>query len=244
MNNNTKTNFGKRKVSPYLKTKLVQNIFTNVAKKYDIMNDLMSFGTHRVWKKELIDLINIQPLDKIKDVGSGTGDLIALIDKKRLNNSIYSIDLNLEMLKFGKKKFFNKKIKFIKANAEKLPFKDNTFDKYIISFCLRNVTNYKEALKESLRVIKPGGVFYCMEFSSPELNVLKLIYDQYKKNYIPWIGKIIANNLDAYKYLDESIDFFPDQKNLLKIINETGYVNTKYINLFNGIVAVHSGYKV
>ncbi len=208
------------------------------------MNDLMSFGTHRVWKKELIDLINIQPLDKIIDVGSGTGDLIALIDKKRLNNSIYSIDLNLEMLKFGKKKFFNKKIKFIKANAEKLPFKDNTFDKYIISFCLRNVTNYKEALKESLRVIKPGGVFYCMEFSSPELNVLKLIYDQYKKNYIPWIGKIIANNLDAYKYLDESIDFFPDQKNLLKIINETGYVNTKYINLFNGIVAVHSGYKV
>ena len=133
---NLKTSFGKRKVSSKLKTSMVQDIFSNIAKNYDVMNDLMSFGAHRIWKKELVDIMNIQTADIIIDVGSGTGDLINLIFKQKLINNIYSVDLNSEMLRYGKKRFNNKKIKFIRATAESLPFKNDYFDKYIISFIL------------------------------------------------------------------------------------------------------------
>ena len=156
---NLKTSFGKRKLSVALKTSLVQKVFTDVAKKYDVMNDLMSLGAHRLWKNELIDLMNIQLTDTIIDVGSGTGDLIDLILNKRIVNSIYSIDLNNEMLKYGKKRFKNKNVYFVKSNAEKLPFKNDFFDKYTISFCLRNITDIKKALYEAIRVLKPGGTF-------------------------------------------------------------------------------------
>jgi len=241
---NLKISFGKRKVSTNVKTSLVQNIFSDVAKNYDLMNDLMSFGAHRLWKKELIDMMNIQISDVIIDVGSGTGDLIKLILKKNLINNIYSVDLNKEMLKYGKKRFKNKRIKFIKANAENLPFENDYFDKYIVSFCLRNVTNIKKALKEAYRIIKPGGIFYCLEFSLPESNLTNLIYKSYKKNIIPWIGKKIAKNEQAYKYLEESIDSFPDQEELLNNIKKIGFTKSKYLNMFNGIVSIHSGFKV
>ena len=240
---NLKTSFGKRKVSKNSKTKLVQEIFTNVAKNYDLMNDLMSFGAHRLWKKELIDMLNIQKNEKIIDIGSGTGDLIKLLLKKKLKNEIYSVDLNNTMLDFGKRRFKNKKVKFINANAEKLPFKNNTFDKYIISFCLRNITNIKIALRESLRILKPGGVFYCLEFSSPESSLVNSSYQFYKNNMIPLIGKIIAKDELAYRYLEESIDQFPNQKELLTNLNYIGYHETNYINLFNGIVCIHKGFK-
>ena len=180
--NNLKTSFGKRKVSSNVKTSLVQAVFSDVAKNYDLMNDLMSLGSHRLWKKELIDMMNIQITDTIIDVGSGTGDLINLILKKKLIQIIYSVDLNNEMLMYGKKRFNNKKIKFIKANAQNLPFKNNYFDKYIISFCLRNVTNTKKALKEAYRILKPGGLFYCLEFSTPESDLINSIYNNYKKS--------------------------------------------------------------
>jgi len=241
---NLKKKFGKRKVSPNLKTTLVQEVFTGVANKYDVMNDLMSFGTHRLWKKELIDMMNIQKNDKIIDVGSGTGDLLKFILKKSLDNTIYSVDLNSEMLKHGRKRFRDNKIKFIKANAENLPFENETFDKYIISFCLRNVTNIKNALKESLRVLKPGGIFYCLEFSCPESSLINLTYKKYKKNIIPWIGNLVTNNKDAYKYLEESIDQFPNQNQLLNYIKEAGFHEVNYINMFNGIVSIHKGFKV
>ena len=139
---NLKTNFGKRKVSSRLKTSLVQKIFSDVAEKYDLMNDLMSFGAHRLWKKELVNLMNIQTKDKIIDVGSGTGDLIKLILKKKLINTVYSVDLNNEMLSFAKKKFINQKIKFIKANAEKLPFQNNYFDKIYYFFLSKKYNKY------------------------------------------------------------------------------------------------------
>ena len=241
---NLKTSFGKRKVSPNAKTSSVQELFSNVAKEYDLMNDLMSLGSHRLWKKELINMMNIQITDSIVDVGSGTGDLINLILKKKLIKNIYSVDLNKEMLKYGKKRFNNKKIKFIEANAESLPFENNYFDKYIISFCLRNVTNIRKALKEAYRILKPGGIFYCLEFSTPESNIINSIYNRYKKNIIPWIGEKIAKNKQAYKYLEESIDQFPNQEELLINIKKIGFKKVKYLNMFNGIVSIHSGFKI
>ena len=241
---NLKTSFGKRKVSQKEKTSLVQNVFSQVAENYDLMNDFMSFGAHRLWKKELIDFMNIQLSDVIIDVGSGTGDLVDLILKKKLNNKIYSTDLNKEMLKYGKKKFISKKIKFIEANAEKLPFKDDFFDKYIISFCLRNVTDLEKTLKESYRILKPGGSFFCLEFSTPDSYLVRKIYQNYKKNIIPWIGEKIAHNKEAYRYLEESIDIFPNQENLLNKINNIGFVETEYLNIFNGIVSIHTGFKI
>ncbi len=240
---NLKTSFGKRKVSKSSKTKLVQKVFTNVANNYNLMNDLMSFGAHRLWKKELIDMINIQKNEKIIDIGSGTGDLINLILKKKMQNVIYSVDLNDAMLDYGKKRFKNKKIKFVKANAENLPFENNSFDKYIISFCLRNITDIKAALKESMRILKPGGVFYCLEFSSPKKGLINSSYKIYKNKIIPWIGKIVAKDELAYRYLEESIDQFPDQKKLISNLNYIGYHETKYINMFNGIVCIHKGFK-
>ncbi len=241
---NIKTNFGKRKVSTKLKTKLVQDVFTNVASNYDLMNDLMSFGSHRLWKKELINLMNIQKNETIVDVGSGTGDLINLILKLKKNNSIYAVDLNSEMLKYSEKRHKNKNITFLRANAEKLPFNNNSIDKYIISFCLRNVTNIDNTLKESYRILKPGGVFYCLEFSSPESNLIKQLYNQYKKKIIPWIGSNVAKNKEAYKYLEESIDQFPNQKKLISFLNKIGFMNSYYLNIFNGIVSIHIGYKI
>ena len=242
--NNLKTNFGKRRVSVNEKTSLVQGVFSDVAKKYDIMNDFMSFGAHRIWKSEFINLLNIQKNDKIIDVGSGTGDLIAKILAKKIHNPIYSVDLNAEMLKYGKKKFKNKKVNFIRANAEKLPFKEHAFDKYIISFCLRNVTDINKALTESYRVLKPGGVFYCLEFSEPKNYIINKIYDNYKKNIIPWVGEKIAQNRKAYRYLEESISLFPNQKKLLNTLKKVGFIEVKYINMFNGIVSIHRGFKV
>ena len=241
---NLKTSFGKTKVSQSIKTSLVQKVFSDVAKNYDLMNDLMSLGSRRLWKKELIEIMNIQIADNIIDVGSGTGDLINLIIKKNLKNDIYSVDLNNEMLKYGKARFKNRKISFVNANAENLPFEDNYFDKYIISFCLRNVTNVKKALGEAFRVLKPGGGFYCLEFSKPESHVVDFLYKNYKKYIIPLIGEKITKNRQAYRYLEESIDQFPSQEELLTAISEIGFKETKYLNMFNGVIAVHSGFKV
>ena len=245
--NNLKTNFGKRKITAEKKTPLVQKLFSEVSKKYDLMNDIMSFGTHRLWKKRLIEIMNINSNDKIIDVGSGTGDLTKIILKENKNVLIYAVDLNLEMLNEAKKQFNDqqkKKIKFINANAEKLPFKNNFFDKYVISFCLRNITYIEKALLESFRILKPGGIFYCLEFSAPTSSVINKIYSKYKNKIVPFIGEKVANNKNAYKYLEESISQFPNQKILLDKINNVGFEKTSYINLFDGIVSIHIGFKI
>ena len=245
--NNLKTNFGKKKVREENKTYSVQKIFTEVSKKYDLMNDVMSLGAHRMWKKRLVEMMDIQINDIIIDVGSGTGDLVKLILKENNHISIYSVDLNIDMMNEGKKNFNNKqlkKIQFINANAEKLPFENNFFDKYVISFCLRNITNVEKAIQEAFRILKPGGIFYCLEFSMPTSSIINAVYSKYKNKIIPYMGERIANNKNAYKYLEESISQFLHQDILLNKIKNVGFDKSSYINLFNGIVSIHKGFKI
>ncbi len=237
------SNFGYSRVTTKEKTKLVQKVFSDVANKYDLMNDVMSFGAHRLWKKSFIDIVNPSSGEKIIDVGSGSGDLVLEILRRDLNLKIDMIDLNEAMLLEGKKRIKNDNVKFFQQNAESLSFIDNIYDKYLISFCLRNVTDIDQSFKEAFRVLKPGGQYYCLEFSSPSSFVLANIYSYYKSNIIPTFGKIFSNNRDAYNYLNESIDVFPRQDELKKRIESVGFKSVKYTNLFDGIVSIHTGYK-
>ena len=237
------SNFGYSKVTPKEKTKLVQKVFSNVANNYDLMNDVMSFGAHRLWKKSFIDIVNPSSGDKIIDVGSGSGDLVLEILKRDLKLKIDMVDLNKEMLLEGKKRIKNDNVKFFQQNAENLSFLDNIYDKYIISFCLRNVTDIDQSFKEAFRILKPGGQYYCLEFSRPNSFFLASIYSYYKSNIIPTFGKIFSNNRDAYNYLNESIDLFPKQNELKKRMETVGFKSVKYTNLFDGIVSIHKGYK-
>ena len=239
------SNFGYTKVKSTEKTKLVQKVFSEVAKKYDVMNDLMSLGAHRIWKKKFIDMINPKNNEVIIDVGSGTGDIAKYILKTNFKGKLHLLDLNKEMLDIGKSLIGeNKKIFFHLGNAEDLVFKENSFDKYIISFCLRNITDIQKSIKEAIRVLKPGGIYFCLEFSSPNSNLTNFFYNNYKSKTLPLIGKIIAKNKNAYKYLSESIDLFPNQKELKLILEEVGFVDVSYIDLFDGIVSIHKGYKI
>jgi ubiquinone/menaquinone biosynthesis methyltransferase len=240
---NKLSNFGYSKVTPKEKTKLVQKVFSDVANNYDKMNDVMSFGAHRLWKKSFIDIVNPSSSDKIIDVGSGSGDLVLEILKRNLNIKIDMVDLNKEMLVEGKKRIKNGNVNFFQQNAENLNFLNNTYDKYLISFCLRNVTNIDQSFQEAFRILKPGGQYYCLEFSQPKSFILANIYSYYKSNIIPTFGKIFSNNRDAYNYLNESIDLFPKQDELKKRIESAGFKSVKYINLFDGIVSIHTGYK-
>ena len=235
--------FGYSKVTPKEKTKLVQKVFSNVAFNYDLMNDVMSLGAHRLWKRIFIDLVNPSEDDIIIDVGSGSGDLVLEIQKNYHDVKIDVVDLNEEMLKVGKKKVKKKNVSFHLQNAEQLDFNDNTYDKYLISFCLRNITNIDKSLREAFRIIKPGGQYYCLEFSKPKSLPLSNIYSYYKSNLIPLFGKIFSNNHEAYNYLNESIDLFPDQEKLKNKIENAGFKSVKYVNLFDGIVSIHTGFK-
>jgi demethylmenaquinone methyltransferase / 2-methoxy-6-polyprenyl-1,4-benzoquinol methylase len=237
------SNFGYSKVIPKEKTKLVQKVFSDVANNYDLMNDVMSFGAHRLWKKSFIDIVNPSSGDKIIDVGSGSGDLVLEILKRNLNLKIDMVDLNKAMLLRGRKRIKIDNVKFFQQNAENLNFLDNIYDKYLISFCLRNVTDIDQSFKEAFRILKPGGQYYCLEFSQPNSFVLANIYSYYKSNIIPTFGKLFSNNRDAYNYLNESIDLFPKQDELKKKIESAGFKSVKYTDFFNGIVSIHTGYK-
>jgi demethylmenaquinone methyltransferase / 2-methoxy-6-polyprenyl-1,4-benzoquinol methylase len=227
------------------KTKLVNSVFDRVYKNYDLMNDIMSFGVHRVWKKNLLSWMNPQPGNKIIDVASGTGDLAKVISEKNNNqNNIYCAEPNQGMFETGKNKLkYFKNIKWHLCPAERLPFKDDSFDFYTISFGIRNVTDINQSLKEALRVLKPGGRFFCLEFSKVQNEIFKLLYKNYSK-LIPLFGKIVVGSSDPYDYLVSSIDKFYDQYELVELIENNKFSNVEFRNLSNGISAIHSGWKI
>jgi len=227
------------------KTKLVNSVFSKVYKKYDLMNDIMSFGIHRIWKEKFIEWMNPNSSAKLIDVASGTGDIAKLFSKKNNNTpEITCVEPNNEMFEEGRKKLKKlKNINWIKAQAEKLPIQDNTYDFYTISYGIRNVSDINKTLKEAYRVLKPGGRFMCLEFSKIDNEALSFFYKQYSKA-IPLIGKYIVGNSEPYEYLVKSIDKFYNQNQLLELINNNGFSNTEYRNLSNGVSAIHSGWKI
>ena len=227
------------------KNKLVNSVFSRVHEKYDLMNDIMSLGVHRIWKEKFIDWMNPHPNSKLIDVASGTGDIAKLFFYKTKNSAkITCVEPNKEMLKQGKIKLKNlKSITWINSNAENIPVNDNTFDYYSISYGIRNVSNIDMALKEAFRVLKPGGRFMCLEFSKIDNEMLNFLYKQYSKT-IPFIGKLVVGSDAPYKYLVDSIEKFYNQKELALLIKKNGFSNVEFRNVSNGISAIHSGWKI
>ena len=227
------------------KTKLVNSVFSKVNRKYDLMNDIMSLGIHRIWKNKFLDWMNPQQGNNLIDVASGTGDIAKMYSKVVDNSSeIHCVEPNKGMFQIGKKNLDKfKNIKWHKDKAEKLSFKSNTFDFYSISYGLRNVTNINLALKEAFRVIKPGGRFMCLEFSKIDNEIINFLYQNYSK-VIPLVGKYIVGSSDPYDYLIRSIRSFYNQEELVNLIEQNGFSNVEYRNLSNGISAIHSGWKI
>ena len=227
------------------KAGLVNSVFSRVYKKYDLMNDIMSLGIHRIWKNKLIEWMNPQQGENLIDVASGTGDIARLVSKRNNHlNQISCVEPNNEMLNAGKlslKSLSN--IKWYKATAEKLPFDDNFFDFYTISYGIRNVSNINLCLKEAFRVLKPGGRFMCLEFSKIDNEIINLLYQKYSKT-IPLIGKYIVGSSKPYNYLIQSINEFYTQEELMDLMKDNKFENVEFRNLTNGISAIHSGWKI
>ena len=223
---------------------LVQSVFDRVYDKYDLMNDFMSMGIHRIWKKNLINMMNPSTKSNLIDVACGTGDIGKLfLDNTRKNLSITCVDPNKSMISKGKEKLNNyKNIDWKVATAEKLPVKDNTFDFYTISFGLRNTKNINKTLTEAYRVLKPGGRFLCLEFSKIQNSNLDFIYKNYSK-LIPLIGNIVIGEKEPYEYLIKSIKNFINQEELISLMKEKNFKKCSYRNLSGGIVSIHSGWK-
>jgi len=223
----------------------IKRVFQDVSDKYDLMNDLMSLGIHRLWKKKFINWLNPQKNTKLIDVASGTGDIAKLFLKKiSYKSCVCCVDENKSMLDLNKKKFSAiANIKWFCNNAEKLPFKSNFFDYYTISFGIRNVSNINNTLKEAYRVLKPGGRFLCLEFSKIKNEILNKLYKKYSKS-IPIIGKFVVGKSEPYEYLINSIEHFYSQDEFFKQIKKQNFVNISYRNLNGGIVAIHSAWKV
>ena len=230
----------------YLQNKkgLVQKVFDQVNDHYDLMNDFMSLGIHRVWKKTLLNMMNSSPNQKLIDVACGTGDIAKLFLKYVNNNAqISCVDPNKEMLKKGKEKLNEyKNIKWIISSAEKLPVKNDTFDFYTISFGLRNTKNLSKALSEAYRVLKPGGRFLCLEFSKIQNTNLEFVYKKWSK-LIPSIGELVVGKKEPYEYLVDSIEKFVNQQELIELMKKSGFKKCNYRNLSGGIVSLHNGWK-
>ena len=248
---NNKTHFGFKEVERDQKSNLVKNIFSNVAKKYDLMNDLMSVGTHRLWKNNMINHIDFFDNIKILDVAGGTGDIAFRIAKKaqekNFNYQIEVVDINPQMLEVGRSRAVDMNLfshlNFVESDGEKLNFADNSFDIFTIAFGIRNFTNIDKGLSEAYRVLKKGGKFICLEFSKVEDIFLQKIYDIYSFKIIPKIGEVVLKDHDSYQYLVESIRKFPDQKSFKKLIENAGFSKVGYQNLTFGACAIHYGFK-
>ncbi|WP_294832753.1 bifunctional demethylmenaquinone methyltransferase/2-methoxy-6-polyprenyl-1,4-benzoquinol methylase UbiE [uncultured Gilliamella sp.] len=247
-NNQEKIDFGYTQVLKQDKVKRVAEVFHSVADKYDVMNDLMSFGIHRIWKKNTIEYSSVRKGQKVLDLAGGTGDLTAKFAQLVGDDGLVVLaDINESMLKVGRDKLRDKglfkNIEYVQANAEQLPFANNYFDCITISFGLRNVTDKEKALRSMWRVLKPGGRLLILEFSKPQYQILNKAYDLYSFTMLPLMGKLVANDSESYRYLAESIRMHPDQKTLKKMMEDAGFVDVKYHNMTGGIVALHIGFK-
>lgn len=240
--------FGYEQVDPDAKQDKVDNVFHNVAKRYDIMNDAMSGGMHRLWKNRLIREIRPRKNYKYLDVAGGTGDIaFRLYEATGRSADITISDINPSMLEVGRDRAMDKgygdSFNWVEGNAEKLPFEDNSFDIYTISFGLRNVAHIDNALKDAYRLLKPGGRFYCMEFSHVDNPLVRKFYDIYSEKLIPQMGQLIAKDRDSYQYLIESIRQFPRPENLKQRLLDAGFKKANYIKLTHGVVCIHSAIK-
>ncbi len=247
MENLDQTDFGFRKVSPQEKTRLVTDVFHRVAQRYDFMNDAMSLGVHRLWKDCFVRKMKSPGPQHLLDVAGGTGDIAFRFLKQSLDHQVTLCDINTRMIEVGRDRALNqghvKKVQWTCGDAETLPFEDNSFDLYSIAFGLRNVTRRSEALQEAYRVLKPGGRFFCLEFSQVQVPVLKSLYQIYSFSILPRLGAILAQDRDAYQYLVESIAQFPSQEHLKQELQEAGFKNVQITNLSGGIVAIHQAIK-
>jgi len=241
--------FGFEKIAAADKAARVSAVFNSVAGKYDVMNDLMSFGAHRLWKRFTLSLTGLRPGQRALDVAGGSGDLAAgLLRQVGKSGRVVLSDINPKMLEIGRDRLldagFVGNVECIVADAQALPFEDNAFDCVTIGFGLRNVTDKAAALVSMHRVLKPGGQLLVLEFSTPLAPGLKSVYDAYSFNVLPLLGKLVAQDAPSYRYLAESIRMHPDQETLLEMLRTAGFAQTRYHNLSGGIVAVHRGYKI
>ena len=241
------TNFGFRQVDSQEKSKMVGNVFDAVSENYDLMNDLMSFGIHRLWKKVAIESSGLRADFKVLDLAGGTGDMVKLMKEKVKEEGLIVLsDINRKMLEEGRDRLIDEGIEGInlaQIDAQYLPFRNETFDLVTIAFGLRNVTNKEKALKSILGSLKKGGKLIVLEFSKPTNESFREIYDIFSFEVIPKIGEVIANTEESYRYLAESIRMHPTQDELKELMEKSGFIECNYDNLTNGIVAIHSGIK-
>lgn len=248
MSDKDTTHFGYQQVDKSEKADLVAGVFHSVAARYDLMNDLMSVGIHRIWKRFTIELSGVRQGDSVLDIAGGTGDLAAkfarIVGKE---GRVVLADINESMLQVGRDKLLDTgqlgNIEFVQADAQYLPFPDNSFDCITIAFGLRNVTDKDKALRSMLRVLKPGGRLLVLEFSKPQNELLSRAYDAYSFRMLPFMGKLVANDSESYKYLAESIRMHPDQDTLLEMLEDAGFTDCNFHDLTGGIVALHRGVK-
>lgn len=242
------THFGFQTVEKNEKESKVASVFHSVAQQYDVMNDLMSFGIHRLWKRFTIDASGVRPGNTVLDLAGGTGDLTAKFSQLvGREGKVILADINSSMLNVGRDKLRDRglvqNIEYVQANAQYLPFEDNTFDIITIAFGLRNVTDKDMALRSMYRVLKPGGRLLILEFSKPEHELVNKAYDFYSFNILPKMGELVAKDGDSYQYLAESIRMHPDQETLKDMMDAAGFEQTSFKNLTGGVVALHKGYK-
>jgi demethylmenaquinone methyltransferase/2-methoxy-6-polyprenyl-1,4-benzoquinol methylase len=243
------THFGNKSVPIEEKKGMVREVFDSVAGRYDLMNDLMSLGAHRLWKRFVLSRTNLREGQRAIDVAGGTADLaIGMADQVGSSGRVTVFDINREMIKLGKDKCIDrgllKNVVYAQGDAEAIPFADSSFHVAIVGFGIRNVTHIDVALREMTRVVKPGGKVMCLEFSRPRGEAFRKLYDLYSFKVLPRIGELVTNDRESYVYLAESIRKFPDQAAFKRMMESAGLFKVRYHNLFNGIAALHTGYKV
>ncbi len=243
------TDFGFQRVPAGEKVRRVGAVFDSVAGRYDLMNDLMSLGLHRIWKRFAIELADIRPRQRVLDLAGGTGDLSRRLHRRMAGDGeIVLCDINAAMLETGRARLLDAGvatgIHYVRADAERLPFPESSFDRVLIAFGLRNVTHKERALADMQRVLRPGGRLLVLEFSTLTVPALKSLYDTYSFRVLPWLGQRVANDAESYRYLAESIRMHPDQETLQAMMEQAGFERCDHFNLNAGVVAVHRGFKL